>query len=244
MKIDKVILSSDANEEYLQFWPIVSKAWKNLNIEPVLFYTGKNPIYEEGVHNFHIENIDQTFAAQNIRLLAPALFKDEVCIISDIDNMPLSQDYFQKNIELIENDKFVIFRPESTTKDMISIMWNVALGKTWSEIFKIEKISEIKEKLIEWYPKDYIKLKKNWYFDQKALKSNLDTFAESNSDRIIKLNDSDAGFCRLDRGDYSIFFRLFYDKKKTYSDFHMPRPYVKYKKTINKVYDLHFSGLQ
>ena len=79
-----------------------------------------------GVHNFHIEDIDQTFAAQNIRLLAPALFKDEVCIISDIDNMPLSQDYFQKNIELIENDKFVIFRPESTTKDMISIMWNVA----------------------------------------------------------------------------------------------------------------------
>jgi len=91
---------------------------------------------------------------------------------------------------------------------------------------------------------DYIKLKKNWYFDQKALKSNLDTFAESNSDRIIKLNDNDAGFCRLDRGYYSIFFNLFYDKKKIYSDFHMPRPYVKYKKTINKVYDLHFSGLQ
>ena len=34
------------------------------------------------------------------------------------------------------------------------------LGKTWSEIFKIDNISEIKEKLIEWYPKDYIKLKK------------------------------------------------------------------------------------
>ena len=44
MKLDKVILSSDDNPDYLEFWPIVSEAWRNIGIEPILFYTGKNKI--------------------------------------------------------------------------------------------------------------------------------------------------------------------------------------------------------
>lgn len=41
MKIDNVILSSNDSKTYLDFWPIVSKAWKNIDIEPILIYTGK-----------------------------------------------------------------------------------------------------------------------------------------------------------------------------------------------------------
>ena len=35
MKLDKVILSSDDNPDYLEFWPIVSEAWRNIGIEPI-----------------------------------------------------------------------------------------------------------------------------------------------------------------------------------------------------------------
>ena len=41
MKIDNVILSSNNDPKYLDFWPIVSKAWQNLGIKPYLFYIGK-----------------------------------------------------------------------------------------------------------------------------------------------------------------------------------------------------------
>ncbi|GIR20026.1 hypothetical protein CM15mP35_02870 [bacterium] len=41
MNIDKVILSSNDNPEYLDFWPIVSEAWINIGVTPILFYTGR-----------------------------------------------------------------------------------------------------------------------------------------------------------------------------------------------------------
>ena len=35
MKIDTVILSSDGNQDYIEFWPIVSEAWKLMGLEPI-----------------------------------------------------------------------------------------------------------------------------------------------------------------------------------------------------------------
>ena len=92
MKIDKVILASNNNKDYLDFWPIVSEAWLRMDIEPVLIYTGKEKIKLDGnVINFHIDGIDPVFVAQNIRILAPALFEDKNSITSDIDDLPLSK---------------------------------------------------------------------------------------------------------------------------------------------------------
>ena len=42
MKIDKVILSANENKDYVDFWPLVSKAWERIGIEPILIYTGKD----------------------------------------------------------------------------------------------------------------------------------------------------------------------------------------------------------
>ena len=81
MLIDKVILTSNEKKDYLDFWPVVSEAWKKLGVEPVLIYTGKKNINLEGsVINFHINNIDSIFTAQCIRLLAPSLFKIQIVL--------------------------------------------------------------------------------------------------------------------------------------------------------------------
>ena len=41
MKIDKVIMSCDDKRYYLDFWPLVSKVWKQkFNIHPVLILFG------------------------------------------------------------------------------------------------------------------------------------------------------------------------------------------------------------
>ena len=44
MKIDRVILASNENKNYLDFWPMVSEAWKKLDVKPVLIYTGRDKI--------------------------------------------------------------------------------------------------------------------------------------------------------------------------------------------------------
>ena len=115
MRIDRVILSSNESKKYLDFWPIVSSAWKQIGVEPTLIYTGKKELSNnnENILNFYIKGINSAFVAQNIRLLAPSLFPDDVCLISDIDNMPLSKSYFLENIIDVKDNNFVIFRPSA-----------------------------------------------------------------------------------------------------------------------------------
>ena len=109
MKIDKVILSSNENKDYIDFWPLVSKAWERIGIEPILIYTGKNmPQIQGNVIKIYVPFVSTTFVSQNVRLLAPALFPDENCIISDIDSLPLSAEYFNNSVKEIEENKFVI----------------------------------------------------------------------------------------------------------------------------------------
>lgn len=241
MKIDRVILSSNESKEYLDFWPIVASAWRKLGIEPTLIYTGEKPIEQDNIININIPNIDTAFLAQNVRLLAPSLFSDEVIIISDIDDMPLSKSYFQKNISIYENDKFIVYRKDAVPENMISIMWNVAIGNTWSEIFNIQSVDDIKETLIDWYPADYKVRGDNWYFDQIMLKDKVELFKNISSSRVVELSDQLTGFNRLNRSKLKRRFSQFYIDGNDYSDFHMPRPYSKYKKLINKVFELTFN---
>ena len=75
MKIDTVILSSNDNPNYIQFWPIVSEAWSLMGVEPILIYTGEQKLNLKGnVINFFSKNIDSSFVAQNIRILYPRFF--------------------------------------------------------------------------------------------------------------------------------------------------------------------------
>lgn len=240
MKIDNVILASNNNPKYFDFWPIVSKAWENLGINPYLFYIGKEKFKDDRIINFDIKELNSSFVSQNIRLLAPALFPKKVCIISDIDNMPLSVNYYQKNIEGVKKDSFVVYRPDAATTDMISIMWNAALGSTWGEIFNIKSELDILRTLRNWCPEDYEVEGANWYFDQVKLRDSVENFRKSNPDRVTELNDHETGFLRLNRIDMGYSFNKFYNKELQYTDFHMPRPYKKYKKVIDKVYQLNF----
>tara|TARA_B100000282_G_scaffold284651_1_gene249416 strand:+ start:751 stop:1482 length:732 start_codon:yes stop_codon:yes gene_type:complete len=241
MRIDRVILSSNESKKYLDFWPIVSSAWKQIGVEPTLIYTGKKELSNnnENILNFYIKGINSAFVAQNIRLLAPSLFPDDVCLISDIDNMPLSKSYFLENIIDVKDNNFVIFRPSAASENMISIMWNAALGSTWSEIFQVKDRRDIEERIRKWYPGKYKVGGKNWYFDQIILKEYLINFKHKSPNRIYKLDDKESGFLRLNRSKLKDS-KKFYDENLAYSDFHMPRPYRKHKKLIDFVYNRNF----
>ena len=71
------------------------------------------------------------------------MFKNSNCIISDIDSLPLSKDYFINSVKNISESKFIIYRPDGVAKNMIPICWNLAKGRLWSEIFNINSENDI-----------------------------------------------------------------------------------------------------
>ena len=243
MKINKVILASNENREYLDFWPIVSNAWKRLDVEPVLIYTGKENIKLSGnVVNFYIKNLDSTFVAQNIRLLAPSIFKNDNCIISDIDSLPLSRDYFINSVKNISDNSFIIYRPDAAAFNMIPICWNLAKGSKWSEIFDINSKQKIERRLKNWYVFSYKFKRYKWYTDQIILKQYIDRYRKKSSGPVVKLDDNVLNFKRFDRISIEQDLKELNDGSAKFSEFHMPRPYDQYKDLINEVYEKSISS--
>ena len=85
MKINKAIVTSTENNKYLDFWPVVKKSWERLEVEPVLYIISDKIKEHSDAKYFHIPEVNPVFVSQTLRLLAPSLYKDDVCIISDMD---------------------------------------------------------------------------------------------------------------------------------------------------------------
>lgn len=239
MKIETVILASNDNPDYLEFWPIVEKAWKLMGVEPVLIYTGKSQQKLTGnVVYFDSKNLNSAFVAQNIRILYPSLLQDSNCIVSDIDSLPLSRNYFFNSVESCTSDSFIIYRPDAgVPKNMISMMWNAANSSTWKEIFNIESEEEIHKMLNKWYTSKYSIRGKAWYTDQIKLRKYVDKFEKKYPGRVIALDDETLGFNRLNRTKLDFHLDLMRKNKTIFTDFHMPRPFSNYKEIIYEVFE-------
>jgi len=241
MKIDTVILSSNDNPNYIQFWPIVSEAWTLMGVEPILLYTGEQKLNLKGnVINFYSKNIDSSFVAQNIRILYPSLLDGNTCLVSDIDNLPLSKKYFINSVLDYENDSFIIYRPDACPPNMISMMWNAANSSTWKEIFNIDSERNIEKYLKKWYTKKYAIEGKAWYTDQIKLRKYVNKFSKKNKSRIVELDDTEMGFFRFNRNKLKKHINLINENPNLeFTDFHMPRPFSEYEELINKVFEYH-----
>tara|TARA_B100000925_G_C21929463_1_gene439596 strand:+ start:137 stop:874 length:738 start_codon:yes stop_codon:yes gene_type:complete len=237
MKIDTVILSSNENRDYLDFWPIVSEAWSNFGIEPFLIYTGEEDINLSGnIIKIYSKKINSAFLAQNIRLFYPGILENRTCIISDIDNLPLSKEYFVNSVSDINDQAFIIFRPDACPPNMISIMWNAAKSETWREIFEVSNEGQAMKILQKWSSKRYEIRGKHWYTDQIQLRNYINKFSVLNKQRIVELNDVECGFNRFDRASLEVNTTELLKENVSFSDFHMPRPFLKNKDLIEKVY--------
>jgi hypothetical protein len=241
MKIDTVILSSNDNPNYIQFWPIVSEAWSLMGVEPILLYTGEQKLNLKGnVINFFSKNIDSSFVAQNIRILYPSLLDGNTCLVSDIDNLPLSKEYFVNSVLDYNDDSFIIYRPDACPPNMISMMWNAANSTTWKEIFNIDSERNIEKYLKKWYTKKYSIEGTAWYTDQIKLRKYVNKFSKKNKSRIVELDDIEMGFFRFNRNKLKKHVDLITENPELeFTDFHMPRPFNEYEELINKVFEYH-----
>lgn len=99
---------------YFDFWPIVAKAWKRLiGIKSTLaLITDKDVEVDEMVGDVirfkPIPGVSTSLQSQLVRLMLPAYFEDEICIISDIDMIPISKSYHIDSAKELPEDVFVV----------------------------------------------------------------------------------------------------------------------------------------
>lgn len=236
-KIDRVILSSNDNPMYLQFWPLVANAWQKLiGIKPTLILIAEDNIQVdetvgEVIRLKPISGISTASYAQIIRLLAPIFFENEISIISDIDMLPLNKDYFINSVKDIPDDKFVVYRDMAYGKDSLRfpMCYNAGKGYLFKDIFKINSVNDIENKIKEWVKKGC-----SWETDEVMLYTHVRGWNKFKS-HCIFLGHTSMVPQRIDRVAWG------YDKNKLknhyYIDAHMVRPLDKYYKEIKELAD-------
>jgi len=241
MKIDRVILASDENPLYIQFWPLAARAWSLLGIKPTLFLISESMEVDETVGDVirikPIPGVPTPMQAQCIRLLGPTMFTDEICATSDIDMMPLSESYFVEQISDIPNDRFVVFCSDAYENipnfPCFPMAYNVALGSTYREVFK-HTIGDFEETIKRWH-----KLGHGWTTDERVLYFNLKTWKNYKEKSVLLRrgfvpNMHNMLTARIDRSNMQFDQRLILNQK--YADFHMPRPYEENKQVIDIIF--------
>lgn len=105
---DRVVVSVDENPNFIDFVPVVSQAWKKFFPEAKLaiaFVTSRNlddPVVQAVAQHGdmflfpRISEIPSANQAKVARHVLAGMFPDEVCMIEDIDTIPLQRKFFEE----------------------------------------------------------------------------------------------------------------------------------------------------
>lgn len=232
MKIDLAIHASDSNPFYLDFWPLVSKLWKELfNIEPLLVYIDENheiPIdttYGTVVKLKPVKDVPLYLQCQWVRYWIPTQYPDKVCMTCDIDMLPISRNYFIKQLESIDNDKYVHL---NSTHDVLPCCYNAAKGSIFKKVLNLPDTWENSIRHLyslnlgrdhyRGFRDEILKGKVNWGAEEQYADNLIRNY--SNKDELVFL---ERHHLRIDRMDWSYDpFNIIKDK---YADAHCVRPY-------------------
>lgn len=151
MKLEIAILSSNDNPRYLDFWPYVAKAWKQLiGVEPVLLFIGDSSrVHELSNHGQVIQldtitHLDMVNQSQSVRLWAGTKFPDKNLIMSDIDMLPISREYFLSSVEQYPDDSLISYTSDVMQygfylrSPQLPMCYLAGKGETFNEILGID----------------------------------------------------------------------------------------------------------
>lgn len=151
-QIDRVILSTNNDPLYIQFWPVVARVWKTMGFQPTLALIATEDCQVDtslgDVIRFEPLS-DVSEEAQAIRLLVPYFFSEDVCLLSDIDMIPMSRSYFVDYAHSSPDYAFLVYRDGAWgNAHRYSICYNAAKGKIFSEIFGINSPEDIRKSVV------------------------------------------------------------------------------------------------
>lgn len=237
MKIDKVIVSSDDNPLYLDFWPIISQIWREIfEIEPVLLYFGQqNPSEKFGiVKKLLLKNDPIYYQTLWSRYWYPQHEPETTFIISDIDMIPMSRKYFIDDLRKINDDEYVHL---VGTHRPLPSCYHVAKGKIFNEFMHLpldfqECISFAQKNTIGNYHSISSKEKfNNWGSDEEFGTKRLQEWSQKGM--ATNLIDRKPSEKRLDRSNFN--FKEHDVLSHHYYDCHSIRPYLSNKIKIDNL---------
>lgn len=182
MKLTTVIASVNSNRDYYLFIPKQIKFWKNFNIKFIAIYVGDkipNELnnYQENIILWNKNlKLNTIFVAQNIRIYYPALLNlpdDEMVMITDMDMLPLNDEYYKYGLEKFNKDDFIYYR--NIDENQIYMCYNAAHPNIWSKVFDIKKEEDIENIINLTYNNNYTGIPGDfgWYIDQQIMYSKL-----------------------------------------------------------------------
>lgn len=235
-QLDRVILSTNDNPNYIQFWPVAAKAWQEIvGIRPTLALIAKEDVevdttYGDVIRFEPIEGVSTAFYAQCVRLLAPALFPNDGCIVADIDLFPLQKKFFFKKISTIPDDNFIIYkdRAYSWYKPRVYMCYNAAKGSTFAQIFGVHGYESIPDIIRRWH-----QLGIGWSTDERLIYEHLSWWPKRKT-HVKKLGYSKRHKYRICRKKKLKFKRKKLEKGR-YEEINCPKPYAEHKERIDLI---------
>jgi hypothetical protein len=238
MQLAACLVSSDLTPLYYEFFPLVHRAWREIvGVRVVLALVADEipaalaPYAEDIIRFPPVRGVDTAFHAQCVRLLAPQLLEvpsDQAVIISDVDMIPMSRDYYVVPLALAALEQFVVYRSNALPPESreFPICYNAATRGVWAEVFgKVAGIAEVNRVVSDWSAA-VTTSDGRWSADQRLL---YDRVARFEASRVKLVVDRDTGFARLDRGGMGKRLSPLQASlvaRRYYADYHMKRPYA------------------
>lgn len=227
--IDFVVISSDDNPLYKDFYDIVAKQWYMLGYKTYYVnITNENSLVENEFGVIHkiksLESFPTGFQSQVVRLFVCNLVNNKNLLMSDIDMLPLNKEYFNDVAKEFVSEKIILYSGQPYGNVPYYPMCYV-LGN--SDFLK--KKLDIENMNFYEYCTSLLKLYGiKWNTDEHFLYDKLHKHTEN---LIIKRNRDFTK--RIDRGFWNYDLQKL--KENYYIDSHLLRPYKEYEHQINQL---------
>jgi hypothetical protein len=265
MKIEKVIVSTNSNPLYFDFWDMLSYIWKKkMGIDPVLVYIDKNPdeanISEKWGEVIRVKSVDMVpeyLQTQWSRFFFTGKYPDKVCMTSDIDMFPLNKDYFTTNLNSIrlDDNSHVHLNANGVTGRFddwvqgncnLSVCYHVNYGKAFGKVF--EMLPTWEEEIVRlnslnlgkdqsmWAP--HLKGMNNWGAEEDYTTNVLRKKVSENKIKFIYTGMFNH---RFDRTNWETCNAV--KDRYSFKDCHSLRPYKDHEKEIKEVLSYYHGDL-
>ncbi len=228
MKLTLVLGTANENPHYYKFIPSQIQFWAYFSIKFVAVYVGTElpaelvPFKSHIIMWSHTPQLHSAYVAQIIRLFMPALLcmpEDECVMITDMDMLPASPQYYIRDLDQYGPEDFVYYREKD--KNQLYMCYNAAHPRAWAKVFEIQTLGDIITKLVHYYPPGYgIKGGAEWFADQLILYAYAHNYPQ--------LHILERPLRRLETWDYKVHLeRGDCDFVKRYDDIHFHESFIR-----------------